>query len=201
MNTLFDQGGVILWIQAVFLFVMLVFLFERILFFQGESSRLTDLLMGVKNHLKSGRRDEAIEAAERTPGAASRVVRAILQRGDLPRSDQRMIADEAIMLEQPAVEKNLRGLLGISLLAPLTGLFGTVLGILQILKSFNEFDAKALAIQGLYESLITSLVGLGVAFLSYLAYLWMHGRAQSLGDEMRRVAIETINLVNDYREH
>jgi len=190
MNTLFDQGGVILWIQAVFLFVMLVFLFERILFFQGESSRLTDLLMGVKNHLKSGRRDEAIEAAERTPGAASRVVRAILQRGDLPRSDQRMIADEAIMLE-----------LGISLLAPLTGLFGTVLGILQILKSFNEFDAKALAIQGLYESLITSLVGLGVAFLSYLAYLWMHGRAQSLGDEMRRVAIETINLVNDYREH
>ena len=200
MSELIEQGGAMLWLQGLFLFLALVFILERLLFFQGEGARSTDLLLGVGKHLKKGLPEEALHEAERAPGASARVVRAVLARDRLPRADLSLIAHEAAILEIPAIEKNLRGLQALSLLAPLAGLLGTVLGMMDVFTGADPDGASVnLAMSGLFKCLITTATGLGVSLLAYLCYLWILGKAKRLLHELERVGIEAVNMVCDQR--
>lgn len=202
MDDLLNYGGPVLWLQALLAFFAVVFVVERLLYFHGVRINAADFLRGIANHVRRKAYAEAIHEASRSPGPVARVAHSVLVRNSMPRSDLRDIAEEAVCLEVPRIEKNLRALLGIALLAPLAGMLGTVLGLIDVFMVINEqggLMTQAGMAGGIFESLVTTAAGLTIATGSYVFYLSMMGKGKRLLSRLERTGIEVVNLIADAR--
>lgn len=88
------------------------------------------------------------------------------------------------------LQRGFRALDAIAQIAPLLGLFGTVLGMIQAFQSLqdagNAVDPSILA-GGIWVALLTTAVGLAIAMPVSLILTWFESRAEN-----ERVAIETL---------
>ena len=104
----------------------------------------------------------------------------------LVREDVERVATE-ILAE---LRSGLRALDAIAQVAPLIGLFGTVLGMIEAFQKLQEagnaVDPSLLA-GGIWVALLTTAVGLGVAMPVSLVLTWLESRLES-----ERVAIQTL---------
>jgi len=90
--------------------------------------------------------------------------------------------DEAILKEQPAINRFIGFIKIISMVAPLLGLLGTVIGMIvtfQAITLFGTGDPKTMA-GGISQALITTVLGLTVAIPTVLLHYFVHSRAQSI---------------------
>mgnify|MGYP003700528487 CR=1 len=138
---------------------------------------------------RQGRRGEAFACAEgsRNP-AAQAMLRAMLgcHRG-LPEA---MVREEVLRFGTAALE-SLRGWLRplevTASLAPLLGLFGTVLGMIS---AFQQLEAAgnqvnpAILSGGIWEALLTTAAGLAVAIPTVALVHWLERRVDRLAHEM-----------------
>ncbi|MBK1835392.1 MotA/TolQ/ExbB proton channel family protein [Roseibacillus ishigakijimensis] len=203
MSDLLEAGGPILWVQLVLAFLGLVLILERLLFFQTVKTRVPDLLRGLQVHIGKQAFSEALFEASRERGPAARVAHSVLVRHHLPRTNLCEVAEEAVKIEVPRIERNLRSLLAVAMMAPLTGLLGTALGLLDVFGSVVEVGstvAQATLARGIFESLVTTVVGLAIATGTYGFYLVLLGKARALLGDLERTGIEMVNLVVDARE-
>jgi len=130
------------------------------------------------------------------------VAHAVLLRHHLDRRDLRDVAQEAGQLEVPRIEKNLRAILAISLLAPLVGMLGTVLGLTDLFQGLREQSEGAISVdlsEGVFQALVSTAFGLIVAIPAYLFYVYFHARAKRLFHRIERTGIEMVNIVCDAR--
>lgn len=202
MSDLLQYGGPVLWLQAVLAFLAIVYIIERLLYFHSVRVNVGDFLVGISNHLRRKGFAEAIHQADRLPGPVGRIAHSVLIRHHMERKDLSMIADEAVCIEVPRIEKNLRALLGITLIAPLAGLLGTSLGLIDAFTEINEAEgevAYASLAGGIFQSLVTTAAGLCIATSSYVFYLTMLGKAKRLLHRLQRTGIEVVNLIVDAR--
>ncbi len=207
MNFPNEAGHVILWLQATLGFVGLFVMVERMVFFQHAGGKVADLLLGITNHVRKKAYAEALHEASRARGPEARVVHSVLMRHHLDRTNLREIAQEAGQLEVPRIERYLRILLGVAMLAPMLGMFGTVLGLLQVFEKVGAVGttdataAQAALASGMFQSLVSTAIGLGLAIPSYLVYLYLYGKARRMLHRLERAGIEAVNIVCDSREH
>ena len=90
------------------------------------------------------------------------------------------------------------------MLAPMLGMFGTVLGLIEVFLRIGSADtavAQTAMAGGMFQSLVTTAVGLALAIPSYLVYLYLYGKAQRMLHRLERAGIESVNIVCDSREH
>lgn len=197
------QGGPFAYALALLAFVSLLLIIERIFFFQRVKISVGDLLLGLANHVRKGAFAEAVHEAARAPGPTARVAHAVLMRKNLPRRDLRDVAKEAGQLEVPRMERNLRALYGIALVTPLVGMLGTVSGLTKTFMEMNKEKGFASAAEmsgGVYESLVTTALGLAIAIPVYLFYLFFYGRVKRMVHRIERTGVEMVNIVCDARE-
>jgi biopolymer transport protein ExbB len=200
---LIEQGGPLVWVLLVLAFVGAVCLVERMFFFHRARINVGDLLVGLSSHVRRKAFAEALHEAARAPGPVARVAHAMLLRHHLSRSDLRDVAQEAGQLEVPRIEKNIRTIMAVALLAPLVGMLGTLLGMVETFQRVSEqggFAGPAELAGGVFQALITSVLGLTVAVPMYLGYLYFLGRATRLVHRIERAGIEMVNLISDARE-
>ncbi len=102
-----------------------------------------------------------------------------------PDADQETLElklDEAIMRESPAISRGLLLLKVISVVAPLLGLLGTVVGMIvtfQAITLFGTGDPKLMA-GGISQALVTTVLGLCVAIPTVLLHTFVSGRAKTI---------------------
>ena len=76
----------------------------------------------------------------------------------------------------------------IAYISPLLGLLGTVLGMIDAFRGLavdvNQADAGVLA-DGIWEALLTTAVGLGVAIPMTAAHSLLEGRTQRIGEQLQ----------------
>ena len=204
MSELLKYGGPVLWLQAALGFLAVIFVIERLLYFHGVRINVADFLLGISGHVRGKALAEAIHESNRAPGPIGRVVHTVLIRHHMERKDLRDIAEEAVCMEVPRIEKNLRGLLGVALIAPLAGLLGTSLGLIDV---FTEIHGQSGEITpagmsaGIFQSLVTTAAGLCVATAAYIFYLALLGKAKRLLCRLQRTGIEVVNLIVDSRSN
>lgn len=204
MNFPNEAGGVILILQVVLGFVGLLVMVERMVFFQHARSKVADLLLGVANHVRKKAYAEALHEASRARGPEARVIHSVLMRHNLDRTNLREVAQEAGQLEVPRIERNMRILLGVAMLAPMLGMFGTIVGLIEVFMKVGSSDSKVAQValaNGMFQSLVSTAVGLALAIPSYLVYLYLYGKAQRMIHRLERAGIEAVNIVCDSREH
>jgi biopolymer transport protein ExbB len=199
-----ETGSLVLWIQAAVGFVGLLVMVERMIFFQHARGRVADLLLGITNHVRKKAYAEALHEASRARGPEARVVHSVLMRHNLDRTNLREIAQEAGQLEVPRIERNMRVLLGVAMLAPMLGMFGTVLGLIDVFVNVSAADqavAQTKLAEGLFQSLTSTAMGLSIAIPAYLIYLYLYGKGKRLIHRLERAGIEAVNIICDSREH
>lgn len=90
--------------------------------------------------------------------------------------------DEGILKEQPSINRFIGFIKIISMVAPLLGLLGTVIGMIvtfQAITLFGTGDPKTMA-GGISQALITTVLGLTVAIPTVLLHYFVNTRAQAI---------------------
>lgn len=203
MLDLVTKGGPLIWLILGCSLLALGIFAERLFTFHRATINVGDLLHGLANLIRKKNFAEALHECAGTPGPVARVVHAAILRHDAPRSELKEIVEEAGQLEVPRLERYLAALLTIAYVAPLIGLLGTVVGMIDTfmaISSSSGFATPTDISKGVYQSLITSAAGLAVAIPTYVLYAYLAASARTLMHEMERGGIEIVNLICDHRE-
>lgn len=179
---------VIAGLSVIALALILVKAFEFLVLGVGSSRRAKT---GVKLWL-SHRPGDALAAIGMPKSAADKAVltacKLLESRNSKSEIEERVGVQAAGDLHHFA--KGVRALEAIAQVAPLIGLFGTVLGMIEAFQALqsagSNVDPSALA-GGIWVALMTTAAGLAVAMPVSLVVTWLEGRL-----EAERVAIETL---------
>jgi biopolymer transport protein ExbB len=200
MLELMQKGGPAMWvILAVSVVGVAVFL-ERLIFLHRAQVRVGEFLRGLANLVKGDRYEEARKQCLSTPGPVARVALSAVLARECPRAELRDIVQEAGQLEVPRLERHLGLLTGLAYTAPLLGLLGTVLGLLEAfyLVSTQGGYATVADISGaVYQSLISAAAGLAVAIPALIGASYLSARVKDLLHDMERAGIEMVNLLKN----
>ena len=107
--------------------------------------------------------------------------------------------DEAILKEQPAINARIAFIKIISMVAPLLGLLGTVIGMIvtfQAITLFGTGDPKTMA-GGISQALVTTVLGLTVAIPTVLLHSIVHSRASII---MHTLTEQSAGLIAEHAE-
>jgi biopolymer transport protein ExbB len=129
-------------------------------------------------------------------GPIGRVVTAVIGAFGRPRAELEDVAQEALLAEQPAIDRFGTAILVIAAVAPLLGLLGTVTGMIatfDILTEFGTGDPRRLS-GGISEALVTTQLGLMVAIPALLVGNLLNAWANRVSGSLDRAALMLINL-------
>lgn len=170
---LFAMGGPVIWvIGGLGLLAFGVFV-ERSFELHRVRIRADDFLNGVINILKRGNITEALAICEDTAGPVAHIVRTAVQHRLSPKDDLIRTLEESSQAEISRMERRLVVIATISQIAPMLGLLGTVLGMMD---GFLGMQAQAPLIHSAHlmdsilKALTTTAAGLMVAIPCYAAY-------------------------------
>lgn len=97
------------------------------------------------------------------------------------------------------LRKHIRAISGLAMLAPLLGLFGTVLGMISAFHALSQQSGSGkteLLASGISLALIATASGLGVAITASAAYYYLLGRVDRLIQEMDVLTNQAVALVS-----
>lgn len=200
--SVFARGGPVMWLLVALGLAALVVFIERALFLHRGQIRSTEFLNGIKNLLQKDRLMEALTLCEETPGPVAKLVKAGLRHANDDEPTMRFAVQEAALAELPVLERRISSLAAIAQIAPLFGLLGTLLGMIQTFWHFNQGGSyatpEALA-GGMWEALLTAAAGLVVAIPAHLGRHFLTGRVRALVQDMEWVGNELMRYL--LREH
>lgn len=144
------------------------FAVERLLYFMGSQADVRRFMNDLAGHLKSGNARAALDHCQRTHKPVGRVMAQAVAAMNRTREEQVQRIDTAIELEQVEMERNI-GVLGtMANIAPLLGLFGTVVGIIRAFADIARTGSGggAVVAMGVSEALLTTAAGIIVAVIA-----------------------------------
>jgi len=195
-----QKGGILMWFILAVSVVALAIVFERLNYYQRCRMRVGEFLTGILSLIRKGRYPEAIERCDEGYGPVPNLVRAAILKRRLPAAELREVVKETMQLELPKLEANLALLATIGTIAPLLGLLGTVIGMIEAFMEVSNASGTApvsdLA-NGIWVALVTSAAGIAVAIPTYVAYNYLVTRLNELLFDMERAAIEVVHALSE----
>jgi len=200
MLELVQKGGPVMWVILVLSVVGVAVFLERLVYLHRAQVRVGEFLRGLANLVRDDRLEEVRKQCLATPGPVARVALSAVLARECPRAELRDIVQEAGQLEVPRLERNLSLLGGIAYAAPLLGLLGTVLGLLEafyLVSTQGGYATVADLSGAVYQSLISAAAGLAVAIPALIGAGYLNARVQDLVHDMERAGIEMVNLLKN----
>jgi len=130
----------------------------------------------------------------------------ILAAGLVNRDHDREVVKEAVENTGrhvvPELERYLRSLGTIAAISPFLGLFGTVIGMIQMFSGIGQHGVgdPSIVAAGISTALITTAGGLAVAIPSLMFYRYFRGRVNQLLLEMEQEAVKLVEILHGERE-
>ncbi|MBI2948196.1 MAG: MotA/TolQ/ExbB proton channel family protein [Verrucomicrobia bacterium] len=193
-------GGPMSWLLLLVSAGAVAVFIERLLHYHRAQINSAEFLNGVRTVLKRENVVEALSICEATPGPVPRLVKTAILNHEKGREGVREALEEAGLLEVPRLEEKLNVLATIAQIAPLMGLFGTVLGFMRI---FSRIENAGINIEkqqlagGVWEALICTALGLAVAIPCYAGYNYLVNRVNSIVLDMEKASTEILNIVTN----
>jgi len=199
--SVFHDGGWMMYPIALCSFGLMVFTFERWVALRRSRVVPRPFVTRVLEQLQQQLidRDEAIELCEKNGSPMSRVLMGALRRYGKPAVEIEQAVIDAGERECNALRRNMRTILAISNIAPLLGLLGTVLGMIQSFNDITNTQAMGrpeLLAGGISQALLTTAAGLLVAIPAYALYVFFVGRIDSLIVEMDTFAQRLVDVIS-----
>lgn len=185
-----NDGGIIMWIIAALSVVAAAVAAERFLFFRQQSAEPETLEKRLGEAIKNGDMEEAKAIAASSAGSLNRLFTAALcEWQDSPQEMELLLAQQ-IRREIFRWEKKLYVLELIGKTAPLLGLLGTVLGMVEMFGTLHagaQISASAVT-GGIWKALYTTVAGLTVAIPVIFVYGLLNSRIDNEEETLKRGA-------------
>ena len=193
-------GQVIIAVLFVLLIGAIYIYFERIFAIKAASKVDANFMNQIKDHVSNGKIDSAQILCAQVNTPVSRLIGKGISRIGKPLADINTAIENAGRLEIYGLEKNVSILATISGAAPMIGFLGTVIGmILAIFELANaggtiEMDVLA---GGLYTAMTTTVAGLIVGIVAYIAYNHLVVRTDKVIYQMEANSLEFLDHLNE----
>lgn len=201
---LIGSGGTAGQIIIALLFIMLIFAiyiyFERLFAIKAASKIDSNFMNQIKDHVSNGKMDSAQMLCAQVNSPVSRLIHKGITRIGKPLEDINTAIENAGRLEIYSLEKNVSILATISGVAPMIGFLGTVIGmilsIFEIANSGGQIDIKQLS-DGLYTAMTTTVAGLIVGIVAYMAYNHLVVKTDKVVYQMEANSLEFLDHLNE----
>lgn len=192
-----NLGGSIMWVLAALSAVALAVVIERIIFFKKASADADELERMFGKTVADHDIDAGRKIVSASNSSLHRLFFAAFAHWGVDREDMKLLVEQQVRREIYRWEKHLFILEIVGKTAPLLGLLGTVLGMVEMFQSLHiggQISATAVT-GGIWKALFTTVAGLVVAIPTIFA----HGLLVSCIDSEE----EALNRGADYliREH
>jgi biopolymer transport protein ExbB len=189
------KGGFIVPILMSFLLMVITFSLERLFAITMATGRgsISAFVQRVKAHLSGNNVTAAMAECDKQKGSVGNVIKAVLHKYQEMMNDtsldkeQKIVSiqkelEESTALELPMLQKNLVIIATLASIATLTGLLGTVLGMIRAfaaLATAGSPDSVALA-NGISEALINTALGIGTSTIAIVMYNFFTSKIDTL---------------------
>jgi biopolymer transport protein ExbB len=194
-------GKIIMAILFILLVVAVFIYFERLFAIKSASKVDKNFMNQIKDNISKGRIDAArMLCAQQSKSAAAKLIEKGISRIGKPLEDINTAIENAGKLEIYKLEKNVSVLATISGAAPMIGFLGTVIGmilsIFEIANAGGSIDIKTMA-DGLYTAMTTTVGGLVVGIVAYIAYNHLVVKTNKVVYQMEAQSVEFLDLLNE----
>lgn len=195
-------GGAVSWCIVAGGGVALYVFIERSLSLHKARIRYTDFLNGMFNVLSQGNIKEALALCDETPGPVAYLVKVAILYRDAEKEDLYKTLHDAAAAEISRMERRLVVITTVAQMAPLLGLFGTIIGILKgamVLQAQGPLVQSVNLLDGLLLALSTTAIGLGVAIPCYAAFNLLVVKIDRIVLDMERTRYEIVAFLKGIR--
>ena len=202
MFELIKAGGWSMWPIILCSVAALAIIGERLWSLQKKYIVPSNLLAQVQQWLERDELEPARLAALRDSSPLGKVLAAGLINRDHERDIIKEAIEDAGRHATPELERYLRTLGSIAAISPFLGLFGTVIGMIEMFSGIGQHGVgdPTIVAHGIAVALINTAGGLAVAIPSLLFYRYFRGRVNDLLIDMEEEAIKLVEILHGERE-
>ncbi len=197
MKEIFHQGGPLMYPILLCSIIGWAIFMERFFAYYKTKRQLRKLYVQIVHLITINKVQEAYSLCQSRQSALARILHMVLRNPDRGRSHLKGIAEEVGEREAVSLQRYL-GLLGtIANIAPLIGLLGTVLGMIE---AFNVISREGVGSPatlggGISQALITTAAGLTVAVPMILVHRYLLSRSDRLVLDLEEATMHVIDLL------
>lgn len=177
--------------------VALTFIFERWLFYKHTTIDADRFFMKIKEAFRNEGTERAISVCNSSLAPLAAVVKSGLEETEKNVNVAAEMMDAMAIEQRTKLEKNLSILGTLGNIAPLIGLFGTVVGIIRAFHSLSVSGSAGPSVvaAGIAEALITTAAGLVVAVPAVVFYNYYLRRVETVMSEIESISKKVLVLM------
>jgi len=198
----FEEGGWAMYIILFWLIIAIAIIIERSVYLYKSSINKDVFLATMQKCILAGDIGRAIKLCSAANAPLARIVTAGLMKVNRPDSEVQSAMDETALVELPRIESRTGYLALLANLAMLSGLFGTVIGLIAAFGAVAGADASSKATmlaKGISEAMNCTAFGLLAAITALIGFAALNGKTQGMLDDINSATVQVMNLVVNNR--
>lgn len=194
------KGGWVM-IPIVILSILAVYIFfER--YFAIKKAEKVDLnfMNKIKDYIHDDKLDSAITLCQSSENPVAKMIEKGISRIGRPLNDINAAVENVGKLEIYKLEKGLPTLATVAGAAPMIGFLGTVMGMIRAFYDMSNAGANidvSLLSAGIYTAMITTMAGLMVGIIAFLAYNALVAKVEKVVFRLEANTTEFMDLLNE----
>lgn len=200
LTTLIDKGGPLMVAILAVSLLGTVIVVERLLFVIRVRENAAQVFDRVADLLRAGRAGQALDYCQASRGPLARTLGAGVTQFGRERSRLEETLEVAAQEQIAKLERRLRALEVMASIAPLLGLLGTVMGMVESFRRVARVEGAvdpALLAGGIWEALLTTAAGLTVAIPLLVCFNYFDRRREKLTMQLEKFAALFVHLRDD----
>ncbi|MBS1921058.1 MAG: MotA/TolQ/ExbB proton channel family protein [Bacteroidetes bacterium] len=196
---LITMGGWIMIPLGLMLLLTVYFFAERYIAIRHAARIDNNFMNIIRDHIVSGNVVAAKSFAKNTNNPVAHIIDKGIQRIGKPIDSIEKSMDNVGQLEMYNLEKNLAVLSFISKAAPIFGFVGTLIGLMQLFSNIHRANEVEIGVisQGIYTKLITSISGLVIGLIAYLAYSYLNTQIDKAANKMEAASSDFLDVLQE----
>ena len=201
----FRDGGFFLYPLAIIFVVGVAIAIERTLYLTVETTNNRRIWAQVVPHINSGNFKQVIAITSKSKTAVAMVLNYGIARlsSARRRDDIEKAMDESMLEIIPRMEKRTHYLSALANIGMLTGLLGTVIGLISAFSAIaklNPADRASALADSISQAMNNTASGLLVAITLLLSHMFLEAKTTKLIDSLEIAAVKFLNSVVERRQ-
>ncbi|HLU68240.1 MAG TPA: MotA/TolQ/ExbB proton channel family protein [Kofleriaceae bacterium] len=198
---IFQKGGPFFIVNTFFLAVVIALIVERAIYFLGRGHiNASAFLEQIKRLLAANNVDRAKKLCDATSAPIARVAKAGLSKIHRGEAAVAQAMEETMVDVTPEVKVRIAALWSMANIVTLTGLLGTVTGLIRTFDAIadaNPAERQKQLSHGIAEAMYNTAMGLGIALLCMVAHLLLSTASKKVVSDLESFSLKLENLLGD----
>jgi biopolymer transport protein ExbB len=198
---IFQKGGPFFIVNTFFLAVVIALIVERSIYFLGRGHiNASAFLEQIKRLLAANNIDRAKKLCDATSAPIARVAKAGLSKIHRGEAAVAQAMEETMVDVTPEVKVRIAALWSMANIVTLTGLLGTVTGLIRTFESMkdaNPAERQKELSAGIAEAMYNTAMGLGIALVCMVAHLLLSTASKKVVADLESFSLKLENLLGE----